>query len=125
MALSHNWGEDAQKDRMKKILSKAVIFECACCHGRLPVKTARTKVYRPRSTIMKMNVPKQNVAVYNICEECLRLPEADVQVRVEQYLVSKGLLRNDLKALDVPGHHRGHEHKPTNEIPPSSGIIRP
>ncbi len=56
---------------------------------------------------MKKAVPAQNAAAFVICVECARLPEEQVLVRAEQYLVQHGaLLQTGHKPIDQPGQHR-------------------
>jgi hypothetical protein len=93
-------------------------FECCCCMQFLSMKMfSHVDGYIPRDpTMRKILEGKGTIASYVVCLECARLPEELMMLKVEKTLVSKGLLRDDLKPLDAPGGHspghQKHKHGP-------------
>lgn len=104
--------------RHQVTLSMASKFRCSCCEGIYDRKDAsHVGAYRTTNSMMEKIVPGYNIATYVVCQECARLPEKTMLLKIEQFLVKNGLLRTDLKPLDSPGghspgHNQKHQHGP-------------
>lgn len=104
--------------RHREVLDRATNFRCCCCEGIYERKDAsHVAAYSPQNEMMEKIVPGYNIATYVVCQECARLPEKVMFMKVEQYLIKNGgLLRTDLKPLDAPGGHspghQPHKHGP-------------
>jgi len=111
MGMTRSKAVEVMIGRHREALAQAKLFRCACCEQVLSVKEAsHVDAYVAHDPVMKQAVPKENIATYVICQECARMPEATVRLKVERYLVANGLLQKDLKPLDAPGGHSpGHQ----------------
>ena len=104
--------------RHKEALAQAQKFRCACCEGIFDRKEAsHVDSYTPQNVIMQRLIPGYNIATYVVCQVCARLPEKEMLMKVERYLIREGgILRPDLKPMDAPGGHspghQPHKHGP-------------
>jgi hypothetical protein len=100
--------------RLFETLGRSTSFKCCCCRTIMAVKhAAYVAGYKARDQVMKKAVPLETGAAYVVCEECARLPEREVFLRCQEYLVENGLLQKNHKPLDVPGRHSpGKRKKP-------------
>jgi hypothetical protein len=118
MSMTRKRAIEAMVGKHREALARSQNFRCACCEGIYPSKEAsHVAAYDPQNKVMGRLVPVTNIATYVVCQECARLPEATVFMRVEKFLVKSGLLRTDLKPLDAPGghspgHQKQHKHGP-------------
>ena len=85
-------------------------FPCAGCRTafiKAPKMAEYIAAYKPRTEMMRRLVPPENRAAYIICVECARLPEPEVFIKAERYLVDpeKGNLLVKAKPADAPGRH--------------------
>lgn len=117
MGMTKERAIEAMVGRHREALAQSKNFRCACCDLIYERKFAsHVAAYRPQNEMMERLVPGENIATYVICQECARMPEEQVFMKVEQFLVKSGLLRPDLKRLDEkgghsPGHQK-HKHGP-------------
>lgn len=103
--------------RHQEVLARATQFRCSCCEGIYESKQAsHVAAYRPSNVMMEKIIPGYNIATYVVCQECARMPEKTMLLKVEQFLLKNGILRTDLKPLDSPGGHspghQPHKHGP-------------
>lgn len=115
MGMTRQQAIEGMIKRHQEVLARASKFRCCCCEGIYDRKDAsHVAAYSPQNQMMEKIVPGYNIATYVICQECARMPEKTMFMKVEQYLIKNGgILRTDLKPLDSPGGHSpGHqEHK--------------
>ncbi len=113
MGMTRSRAVEALVGKHKEAFAQCKVFRCACCQLIFPrEQMSHIDAYVSRDPVMKTVVPKENIATYVVCQECARLPEKVMLMKVEQFLVSEGLLRKDMKPLDAPGGHApGHQNQ--------------
>lgn len=117
MGMTRDQAIEAMIGRHREALAQAQNFRCACCELIYERRFAsHVAAYYPHNEMMERLVPGENMATYVICQECARMPEETVFMKVERFLVKSGLLRKDLKRLDEKGGHspghQPHKHGP-------------
>lgn len=125
MGMTRKQAQEIMVERLRQGIERAGNFTCTCC--QLPLMAtefSHVAIYEPKSDVMKRLVRADTLATYLVCKECARLPEEAAFLKAEQYLVKRGLLRQDLKPLDVPGG-QSHRHGPNCSHGKKSGEIFP
>ena len=115
MGMTRDQAMKAMVAKHKEALARSKSFRCCCCDLIFPREMAsHVDAYVPRDPMMKKLVEGTlgNLATYVVCQECARLPEETMMLKVEKNLVANGLLRKDLKPLDAPGGHSPGHQKP-------------
>ena len=85
---------------------------CSACEGIFARELiAYLDEFVPQDPMIRSMIPGENTASYTVCEECARMPEKIVFMKVQEYLIKNGLFEKGHKPLDRPGGHSPDHRK--------------